>query len=77
MPFYEVGQDKHNEIFDTTDDHAGELETSMALALFPELVELDQANIGLHDLFNLTFAKRVDKTSRNFSNLKIIVETRS
>jgi len=43
---YEVGQDKHNEIFDTADDHAGELETSMALALFPELVELEQADSG-------------------------------
>ena len=36
---YEVGKDKHKNIFDNIDDHAGELETSIALALFPELVE--------------------------------------
>jgi len=67
---YEVGQDKHNEIFDTTDDHAGELETSMALALFPELVELDQADIGASRPFRFdALQKGWIKTSRNFSNL--------
>jgi len=67
---YEVGQDKHNEIFDTVDDHAGELETSMALALFPELVELEQADSGALRPFQFEALDRGwIKTSRKFSNL--------
>ena len=67
---YEVGQDKHNEIFDTADDHAGELETSMALALFPELVELEQADSGASRPFQFEALDRGwIKTSRMFSNL--------
>ena len=68
--FYEVGQDKHNEIFDTADDHAGELETSVALALFPELVELKQADSGASRPFQFE-ALEQDwiKTSRKFSSL--------
>ena len=67
---YEVGQDKHNEIFDTADDHAGELETSMALALFPELVELEQADSGASRPFQFEALEQGwIKTSRMFSNL--------
>jgi creatinine amidohydrolase len=67
---YEVGQDKHNEIFDTADDHAGELETSMALALFPDLVELEQANSGVSRPFQFDALEQGwIKTSRKFSNL--------
>ena len=67
---YEVGQDKHNEIFDTADDHAGELETSMALALFPELVELEQADSGASRPFQFEALEQGwIKTSRVFSNL--------
>ena len=43
---YEVGKDKYKKIFENIDDHAGELETSIALALFPNLVELQKANNG-------------------------------
>jgi len=67
---YEVGQDKHREIFDVVDDHAGELETSMALALFPELVQLDQANNGAFRPFQFeALEKGWIKTSRKFSSL--------
>tara|TARA_B000000460_G_scaffold241588_1_gene208335 strand:- start:1946 stop:2731 length:786 start_codon:yes stop_codon:yes gene_type:complete len=68
--FYEVGQDKHNEIFDTADDHAGELETSVALALFPELVELKQADSGASRPFQFEALEQGwIKTSRKFSSL--------
>lgn len=36
--WYQVLQDVYREIFDEPDDHAGEMETSFALAYFPELV---------------------------------------
>ena len=68
--FYEVGQDKHNEIFDTADDHAGELETSLALALFSELVELKQADSGASRPFQFEALEQGwIKTSRKFSSL--------
>jgi len=68
--FYEVGQDKHNEIFDTADDHAGELETSVALALFSELVELKQADSGASRPFQFEALEQGwIKTSRKFSSL--------
>tara|TARA_B100000809_G_C15138394_1_gene531715 strand:+ start:2415 stop:3200 length:786 start_codon:yes stop_codon:yes gene_type:complete len=67
---YDVGKDKHSEIFDNIDDHAGELETSIALALFPEMVELDQANSGAYRKFKFeALEKGWIKTSRNFSRL--------
>jgi creatinine amidohydrolase len=36
--WYQVMLDVYDEIFDARDDHAGEMETSFALAWFPELV---------------------------------------
>ena len=44
--WWTVGNDKYNEIFDKPDDHAGEEETSVALALFPDEVELSHAASG-------------------------------
>ena len=44
--WYQVGMDKYDEIFDKADDHAGELETSVALELYPDLVELEKAGSG-------------------------------
>ncbi|MDP6634311.1 MAG: creatininase family protein [Phycisphaerae bacterium] len=44
--WWTVGRDKYDEIFDRPDDHAGQLETSVALALYPELVEQDTAGDG-------------------------------
>ena len=36
--WWEVIRDRHAEIFDAPEDHAGEMETSLALVWFPELV---------------------------------------
>lgn len=36
--WYQIYADVQHEIFDIPDDHAGEMETSLALAYFPELV---------------------------------------
>ena len=44
--WWTVGTDRYGEIFDASDDHAGEMETSVALALFPELVEQERAKDG-------------------------------
>ena len=46
IDWWRVGRDVYNEIFDQADDHAGELETSVMLALMPELVKLEQAGDG-------------------------------
>ena len=46
VDWWKVGADKYAEIFSKPDDHAGEMETSVALALYPELVELDKASDG-------------------------------
>jgi creatinine amidohydrolase len=46
VDWWKVGSDKYAEIFSKPDDHAGEMETSIALALYPELVELDKASDG-------------------------------
>jgi creatinine amidohydrolase len=39
--WYRVADDIYREIFDQPEDHAGEMETSLALAYFPELVARD------------------------------------
>jgi creatinine amidohydrolase len=44
--WYKVAADGYGEIFDNPDDHAGEMETSMGLAFFPELVAFSQADDG-------------------------------
>jgi creatinine amidohydrolase len=44
--WYKMAADRHASIFAEAGDHAGELETSMGLAFFPELVALDQADTG-------------------------------
>ena len=41
--WWRVGLDRYDDIFENPDDHAGEFETSVALALFPERVEMDAA----------------------------------
>ncbi len=46
IDWWRVGKDKYGEIFTHPDDHAGELETSVMLALKPELVHADQAADG-------------------------------
>ena len=44
--WWTVGQDRYKEIFTLPDDHAGELETSVAMELYPELIEPDVAGDG-------------------------------
>ena len=44
--WYKVASDVYATIFDEKDDHAGEMETSMGLAHFPDLVALEQADAG-------------------------------
>ncbi|MFP6669970.1 MAG: creatininase family protein, partial [Pirellulaceae bacterium] len=36
--WYQMVRDQYDEIFENREDHAGEMETSLALAYFPELV---------------------------------------
>lgn len=40
--WYSMLGDAYDEIFDSRDDHAGEMETSFALAYFPELVQRNE-----------------------------------
>ncbi len=42
IDWWKVGADVYTEIFTAPDDHAGEMETSVALALYPELVRMDR-----------------------------------
>ncbi len=68
--WWKVGSDKYNEIFEKPDDHAGEFETSVALALYPELVELKNAGKGNVRPFRFkALNKGWVQTSRKFSRL--------
>ncbi|MBX6312162.1 MAG: creatininase family protein [Isosphaeraceae bacterium] len=44
--WYKVAADRYSELFEDPGDHAGEMETSMGLAHFPDLVRLEQADEG-------------------------------
>jgi creatinine amidohydrolase len=46
VDWWKVGADKYGEVFSKPDDHAGEMETSVAMVLYPELVEMAQASDG-------------------------------
>ena len=46
IDWWKVGQDKVKEIFESPGEHADELETSVGLALFGDLVHLDNASDG-------------------------------
>jgi len=68
--WWTVGSDVYNEIFENVDDHSGELETSVALALHPHLVEKDKAGSGLARPFRFeAVEKGWISTSRRFSKL--------
>ena len=65
-----VGQDKYKEIFTLPDDHAGEMETSVAMALYPELVEPGVAGDGVQPPPRFEALRQGwVQTSRNFSRL--------
>lgn len=44
--WYKMASDQYKTLFEDAGDHAGELETSMGLAHFPDLVALDEADAG-------------------------------
>ncbi len=68
--WWTVGSDQYQDIFAEPDDHAGEMETSVALALYPELVEPARAGDGGARAFRFeALQEGWVKTSRNFSRL--------
>jgi creatinine amidohydrolase len=68
--WWRVASDHYSELFEASDDHAGEFETSVALALFPELVELANAGSGPMRPFRFeALNKGWVQTSRRFSRL--------
>lgn len=65
-----VAKDKYNEIFTHPEDHAGQMETSIAMALYPELVEPDTAGDGRARPFRFQALREGwVSTSRDFSKL--------
>ncbi len=68
--WWKMGNDVYPQIFDFADDHAGELETSVAMELYPELVEMESAGDGASAEFAFeALRKGWVKTSRQFSKL--------
>ncbi|MBC8183969.1 creatininase family protein [candidate division KSB1 bacterium] len=68
--WWTVAMDKYEKIFEKPDDHAGEFETSIALELFPELVEYKKAGDGIAKPFRFeALQKGWIKTSRRFAKL--------
>ena len=68
--WWKVGADRYNEIFELPDDHGGEMETSVALELFPELVEPKHAGDGRTRPFRFEALRRGwVRSSRDFSKL--------
>jgi len=68
--FWQCAPDKYGEIFEEAEDHAGEMETSIALHCFPELVEFEKAGDGNARPFRFkALEKGWAKTSRRFGRL--------
>ena len=68
--WWTVAHDQYDKIFTKPDDHAGQMETSVAMALYPELVEPDVAGDGKVRKFRFeAFRAGWVKTSRDFSKL--------
>lgn len=68
--WWTVGHDRYAEFFENPDDHAGEMETSVALALFPELVEMESAGDGKARAFRFEALREGwVRTSRDFGRL--------
>ena len=68
--WWRVGQDHYGQIFAAPDDHAGEFETSVALALHPELVEPNVAGDGAARPFRFEALQQGwVRTSRDFARL--------
>lgn len=76
IDWWKVGMDKYYDIFDTDDDHAGEVETSVALALYPELVEMHYAQNGVKRPFRFqALEKGWAHTSRRFARMNNVCAT--
>lgn len=68
--WWTVGMDRYDEIFAAPEDHAGELETSVGLALHPELVDLPAAGDGQTRGFRFeALRKGWVRTTRDFAQL--------
>ncbi len=68
--WWKVGLDQYDNFFENSDDHAGEMETSVALALFPELVEMQYAADSTVRPFRFeALRKNWVRTSRRFVKL--------
>ena len=68
--WWKVGDDRYNDIFTKADDHAGQMETSVAMALYPELIEPDVAGDGRARPFKFeALQKGWVETSRDFARL--------
>ncbi|AQT69617.1 Creatinine amidohydrolase [Anaerohalosphaera lusitana] len=68
--WWKIGFDKYDEIFTRPDDHGGQMETSVAMALCPELVEIENAGTGHAPPFRFeALNKGWVKTSRDFGKL--------
>ncbi len=65
-----AGRDKYGEIFTKADDHAGQFETSVAMALYPELIEPGAAGDGAARPYRFeALRKGYVSTSRDFAKL--------
>lgn len=70
MDWWKVGDDKYFDVFEKPEDHAGEMETSVGLALYPHLVELKYAKDGKAKPFRIKALKNGwARTSRDFGKL--------
>jgi creatinine amidohydrolase len=68
--WWKVGQDRYDDIFDASDDHAGEMETSVALFLYPHLVDQSLAGEAAVPPFRFEALNRGwVQTSRNFGRM--------
>ncbi len=68
--WWRVGSDVYSDIFEEQEDHAGEMETSVAMDLFPELVEMEYAKDGKARPFRFqALEKGWARTSRRFASL--------
>ncbi|MBI9017914.1 MAG: creatininase family protein [Phycisphaerae bacterium] len=68
--WWKVAMDCYDQIFDRPDDHAGQMETSVGLELFPDLIELDTAGDGIARKYRFeALEKGWAKTSRDFGKV--------
>jgi creatinine amidohydrolase len=68
--WWQVGADRYAEFFECPDDHAGELETSAAMAVRPDLVDLSVAADGQIRPFRFEALRQGwVRTSRDFARL--------